>query len=83
MLVWDGIIIWGFSVQVECTGPAVFEEWKGPKILLAVGCCSLKGGRADMLVEKATELGAWGLIPVLSSRSSVGHFAEIKTAHYL
>lgn len=67
-----------FTVQVECTGPAVYEDCKGPKILLAVGCCSLKGGRADWLVEKATELGAWGLIPILSSRSMVGSFLHFK-----
>ena len=36
---------------------------------LAVACGSLKGGRGDWLVEKATELGASRLIPLLTARS--------------
>jgi len=32
-------------------------------------CGSLKGGRADWLVEKCTELGAWSLCPILTARS--------------
>ena len=43
--------------------------WAGPKWELAAACFSLKGGRADWLVEKATELGAWGLRPILTIRS--------------
>ena len=35
----------------------------------------LKGGRADWLVEKATELGAWALRPLLTHRSrTIGVF---------
>ena len=44
-------------------------EWAGPKWEVVAACFSLKGGRADWLVEKATELGAWGLRPILTVRS--------------
>jgi hypothetical protein len=33
-----------------------------------VACTTLKGGRAEWLVEKATELGAWELTPVITAR---------------
>ncbi len=36
---------------------------------LAVACGSLKGGRSDWLVEKASELGAGALLPLLTERS--------------
>jgi 16S rRNA (uracil1498-N3)-methyltransferase len=44
-------------------------EWQGPKWEVLAACFSLKGGRADWLVEKCTELGAWGLRPMLTIRS--------------
>ncbi|EIE20800.1 alpha/beta knot [Coccomyxa subellipsoidea C-169] len=44
-------------------------EWQGPKWEVVAACFSLKGGRADWLVEKCTEMGAWGLRPILSVRS--------------
>ena len=43
--------------------------WQGPKWEVAVACFSLKKDRADWLVEKCTELGAWGLRPILTVRS--------------
>jgi 16S rRNA (uracil1498-N3)-methyltransferase len=39
-----------------------------PNWVVAVACTTLKGGRADWLVEKATELGAGELIPLVTSR---------------
>ena len=36
---------------------------------VAVACGTLKGGRADWLVEKVAELGAKALIPLLTERS--------------
>ncbi|CAL8467991.1 g7529 [Coccomyxa elongata] len=44
-------------------------EWQGPKWEVVAACFSLKGGRADWLVEKCTELGAWGVRPILTVRS--------------
>jgi 16S rRNA (uracil1498-N3)-methyltransferase len=38
---------------------------------LYVACGSLKGGRGDWLVEKASELGAHMFVPLLTARSSV------------
>ena len=43
--------------------------WLGPQWEVMVGCGSLAAGRADMLVEKVTELGAWSLRPVLTRHS--------------
>ena len=43
--------------------------WQGPKWELVAACFSLKGGRADFLVEKAAELGAYSLRPILTVRS--------------
>lgn len=40
--------------------------------MLAVACTTLKGGRAEWLVEKATELGAFMLVPLVTERSQVG-----------
>lgn len=52
------------SIWLICQVP-----WQGPKWELAVACGSLQSGRADWLVEKGTELGAWSLRPVLTERS--------------
>jgi 16S rRNA (uracil1498-N3)-methyltransferase len=41
-------------------------------LVLAVGCLGLSGGRSDWLVEKATELGAAALVPLVTERSSGG-----------
>jgi len=43
--------------------------WQGPRWEVVAACGSLKGGRADWLVEKCTELGAWSLCPILTARS--------------
>ena len=45
------------------------HPWQGPKWELVAACFSLKGGRADFLVEKAAELGAYSLRPILTVRS--------------
>jgi 16S rRNA (uracil1498-N3)-methyltransferase len=42
------------------------ETWEWT---VAVACGSLKGGRGDWLVEKAAELGATTLLPLLTTRS--------------
>lgn len=41
----------------------------GPQWQVAAACGTLKGGRADWLVEKCTELGASSLLPLLTERS--------------
>ena len=43
---------------------------------VAVGCGSLKGGRADWLVEKATELGAAALLPLSTARSPISESSK-------
>ncbi|GMH32686.1 hypothetical protein BSKO_00520 [Bryopsis sp. KO-2023] len=57
--------------KVQCSDEPHIQPWVGPKLELAVACGGLKGGRGDWLVEKATELGAFSLIPLLSSRSQI------------
>ena len=44
-------------------------SWEGCKWELAVACGSLQSSRADWLVEKCTELGAWSFRPILTDRS--------------
>lgn len=39
---------------------------------MAAACLTLKGGRTDWLVEKATELGAHCLLPLVTDRSQTG-----------
>ena len=43
--------------------------WQGPKWEIVAACYSLKGGRADFLMEKAAELGAYAVRPILTVRS--------------
>ena len=60
------------DVGMGCAMPVVVVvqvEWQGPKWEVAVACFSLKKDRGDWLVEKCTELGAWGLRPILTTRS--------------
>ncbi|KAK3287019.1 hypothetical protein CYMTET_5457 [Cymbomonas tetramitiformis] len=45
------------------------EQWHGPRWQVVAACGTLKGGRADWLVEKCTELGAVSFIPLLTERS--------------
>lgn len=46
--------------------PLPLWQWQ-----VAVACGSLKGGRADWLVEKCAELGASALVPLLTERSRI------------
>jgi 16S rRNA (uracil1498-N3)-methyltransferase len=39
---------------------------------VAAACLTLKGGRTDWLIEKATELGAHALLPLVTERSQTG-----------
>lgn len=54
---------------MTATGPIESAPWTTPLFTLAVACTTLKGGRGDWLVEKATELGAFALLPILTERS--------------
>lgn len=48
------------------------QPWVGPQWVVAAACLTLKGGRTDWLVEKATELGAHSLLPLITARSQTG-----------
>ncbi|KAJ9526282.1 hypothetical protein QJQ45_009797 [Haematococcus lacustris] len=53
---------------------------QGLRCVLAVACTTLKGGRAEWLVEKATELGAVELVPLVTARSQpVGGLDSART----
>ena len=52
------------------TAPPTFEPWRGHSLTLAVACLTLKGGRSEWLVEKATEIGARDFLPLVTERSS-------------
>lgn len=65
--------------SVVAMGELRHEPWAGPCASLVVACGTLKGGRSDWLVEKATELGAWCLVPLLTERApSLGADGEGK-----
>ncbi|KAF8067207.1 rsmE [Scenedesmus sp. PABB004] len=53
-------------------GEPVRMGWAGPRWVLAAACLTLKGGRGDWLVEKATELGAHALLPLVTERAATG-----------
>ncbi|GBF90968.1 ribosomal RNA small subunit methyltransferase E [Raphidocelis subcapitata] len=60
------------SATVCALEPPRALSWRGPRFVLAAGCLGLPGGRADWLVEKATELGAASLVPLITDRSQSG-----------
>ncbi|CAI5480383.1 unnamed protein product [Closterium sp. Yama58-4] len=43
--------------------------FSGPQWTVVAACGMLKGGRSDWLIEKCTELGAVGFIPLVTERS--------------
>eukprot|EP00892_Ulva_mutabilis_P006022 jgi/Ulvmu1/3792/UM018_0002.1 len=58
------------SAAVSSSEPVRQVPWSGPKLELVAACGSLKGGRSDWLIEKATELGAFSVIPLLTANSA-------------
>jgi RsmE family RNA methyltransferase len=56
---------------VVACGPVRTVPWEGKKLELVVACGSLKGGRSDWLIEKATELNAYAFTPLLTHNSRV------------
>lgn len=58
------------SMQVVACEPVQNLKWRGPRLELVVACGSLKGGRSDWLVEKATEMHAYAFTPLLTTNSS-------------
>ncbi|DBA81562.1 TPA: hypothetical protein ACH3X1_007335 [Trebouxia sp. C0004] len=57
------------AAHIVTTTPSQQVSWEGCKWELAVACGSLQSSRADWLLEKCTELGAWSFRPILSDRS--------------
>eukprot|EP00850_Spirogloea_muscicola_P019771 SM000199S05398 [mRNA] locus=s199:44523:46798:+ [translate_table: standard] len=57
------------TTELAAIGSSIRVPWAGPKWSVGVACGTLKGGRADWLVEKCTELGAAALVPLLTERS--------------
>eukprot|EP00897_Mesotaenium_endlicherianum_P006921 jgi/Mesen1/6257/ME000323S05391 len=57
------------ACQVLAVEAARHVAPSGPLWTVAAACATLKGGRADWLVEKCTELGAARLVPMLTERS--------------
>eukprot|EP00198_Chlamydomonas_reinhardtii_P013936 XP_001703273.1 hypothetical protein CHLREDRAFT_205517 [Chlamydomonas reinhardtii] len=70
----------GPTGHVSTEGAASHQRWSGPRWVLAVACTTLKGGRAEWLVEKATELGAFMLVPLVTERSQAGGKAKFRTS---
>lgn len=54
---------------VRGRGPVERTPWAGPRFRVAAALGSLQGGRAEFLVEKAAELGAEAVLPLITSRS--------------
>lgn len=59
----------GNSVCIQLTQAPLVVPVVGLQWEVWVACGSLKGGRADWLVEKCVELGAAALVPLLTQRS--------------
>lgn len=66
-------------VWVSPDGPATFHPWVGARWVVCAACTTLKGGRAEWLAEKVTELGAYCLVPLVTERSQAGGKAKFKT----
>ncbi|WIA32882.1 hypothetical protein OEZ86_006056 [Tetradesmus obliquus] len=60
------------SATVIATSAPAAVPWQGPQWVVAAACLTLKGGRTDWLIEKATELGAYALLPLVTERSQTG-----------
>uniref|UniRef100_A0A383W305 16S rRNA (uracil(1498)-N(3))-methyltransferase n=1 Tax=Tetradesmus obliquus TaxID=3088 RepID=A0A383W305_TETOB len=60
------------SATVIATSAPAAVPWQGPQWVVAAACLTLKGGRTDWLIEKATELGAYALLPLVTERSRTG-----------
>lgn len=56
-------------LQISAIEQVVCVPWSGPRLDVVAACGSLKGGRSDWLIEKATELGAFSVIPLLTANS--------------
>ena len=54
---------------VRASGPVMRVPWRGPRFRVGAALGSLQGGRAEFLVEKAAELGAAAVVPLLTARS--------------
>lgn len=65
---------------VEALAPPVLHPWRGPMYTVAVACTTLKGTRADWLIEKCVELGAFRFVPLLTERSQVAGRAKFRTS---
>lgn len=63
---------------VRCTAAGPVERLPPPRTALRLYACIAKGARMDWLVEKAVELGASALVPVLAQRC-VARFAAGET----
>lgn len=59
-------------LQVVAVSEPQQVSWQGPRWILAAACLTLKGGRTEWLIEKATELGAYAVLPLITERSQTG-----------
>ncbi|KAG2500025.1 hypothetical protein HYH03_002306 [Edaphochlamys debaryana] len=66
-------------VWVSPDGPATHTPWRGSRWVLAAAATTLKGGRAEWLVEKAAELGAHSFVPLTTERSQGVGKAKFRT----
>ena len=57
------------SLVVRAIEDVEHVEWNGLAVDAVVACSTLKGGRADYMIEKLTELGARSFTPLLCARS--------------
>lgn len=64
--------IFRLLLQVVAVSEIQQVSWQGPKWILAAACLTLKGGRTDWLIEKATELGAYAVLPLITDRTQTG-----------
>lgn len=57
--------------QIDLAAAGEIREHPGPRCALVLYACISKGERMEWLVEKAVELGAARIVPVISDRSVV------------
>lgn len=79
-----------FKCVIDKCGPESIEvkvlsmrrKPKEPVVKATLACAVTKGERMDLLIEKATELGVYRIIPILTERSAVSSVGKERFARW-
>ncbi|MEO0072951.1 MAG: RsmE family RNA methyltransferase [candidate division WOR-3 bacterium] len=66
-------------IQLQILNKSIGQ--REPKIKVTLAQCLIKGNRMDIVIEKTTELGIYGIIPVVSHRT-IARMTDNKKQHF-